>query len=401
VTDGASVFTDPAQAVDGAAADALAARTLQIDLDRWLAVRAEVAREAPAGAASAGESASTDARRGRAGPLEDDVLARVARVYARHSPHEAPLPGPASSDDNGLVAAGQDERSLFSLPPAGCPACGARRVRAAVARRPGPVVYGCCEACGHGVCWRGGALPGEAGARYSDPTYYEQRDARGVGYDDYGAEETYRMAKGARLVAALTGVAAAAGGRIRSLLEVGSGFGFTREAARRAGLETGGVDLNPAARAQAARRFGLTTFAGDLAAALAAAPGSGVAPGAWDAVLYQFVLEHVASVDEELRSARRALAPGGWLALLVPSMEAVERTVFGASYRSLRADHLHLFSRASLRAFLGRAGFEIVRLESGCNLHLLRSFLAASALQRLYGEGLGPDLWCVARRRAE
>ena len=399
MTDGTSVFTDPAQAVEGAAADALAARTLQIDVERWRAVRAEVAHEATADAAGAGQGVSTEAGRGSAGPLEEHVLERVRRVYARHAPHAAPLPAPAGGDENGVVAAVGDQRPL--APSALCPACGARRVRATVARRPGPVVYGCCEACGHGVCWLGGALPGEAGARYSDPTYYEQRDARGVGYDDYGAEETYRLAKGARLVAALAGAAAAGGGRIHSLLEVGSGFGFTREAARRAGLVTGGVDLNPAACAQARRRFGLTTFVGDLAAALAAAPGSGVAPGAWDAVLYQFVLEHVASVDEELLSARRALAPGGWLALLVPSMEAVERTVFGASYRSLRADHLHLFSRASLGAFLGRAGFEIVRLESGCNLHLLRSFLKASALRRLYADGLGPDLWCVARRRAE
>ena len=398
MTEETSVFSHPAQAREGASADALAARTLQIDLDTWLAVRAEVAQEAAVDAAGEDvpEGASEVARRDSARLLDDRVLARVARVYARHSPHAAPLPRPASGGER--IGAGGDE-----LPPtpAICPACGAPGVRASVARRPGPVVYGCCEACGHGVCLRGGALPGEAAARYADPTYYEQRDARGVGYDAYGAEETYRLAKGTRLVAALTGVAAAAGGRVQSLLEVGSGFGFTREAARRAGLQTGGVDLNPAACAQAARRFGLTTFAGDLTAALAAAPGSGVAPGAWDAVLYQFVLEHVASVDDELLAARRALAPGGWLALLIPSMEAVERAVFGASYRSLRADHLCLFSRASLRAFLGRAGFEIVRLESGCNLHLLRPFLEASALQRLYGEGRGPDLWCVARRRAE
>ena len=391
------VFTHPAQALEGEAADALAARTLQMNLDTWLAVRAEVARETAADAADRG--VSPDAGRAAAVAPEERILARVARVYARHSPHSAPLPALASGDEKGTAAANGDE--LPSLRAALCPACRAGRLRAAVARRPGPVVYASCEACGHGVCSRGAALPGEAGARYSDPTYYEQRDARGVGYDDYGAEETYRLAKGARLVAALAGVAGAAGSRIHSLLEVGSGFGFTREAARRAGLVTGGVDLNPAACAQAARRFGLTTFAGDLAAALGAAPSSGVAPGAWDAVLYQFVLEHVPSVDDELVAARRALAPGGWLALLVPSMEAAERAVFGASYRSLRADHLCLFSRASLRAFLGRAGFEIVQLESGCNLHLLRPFLAAPALQRLYADGRGPDLWCIARRRPE
>ena len=382
MTGDATIFTHPAGALEGAAADALAARTLQIDLDTWRAVRAEAASD-------------LDDEGSREG-----VLARAERAFARHSPHAVPLPRAAPDEETaGDSADALASRALPSL--AKCPACAAARVRAVVARAPGPLVYGCCEACGHGVCLRGGAAPGQAEARYADPTYYERRDARGVGYDDYGAEETYRLAKGTRLVAALIRRAEGGGRALRSLLEVGSGFGFTREAARRAGLVTGGVDLNEAACAQAARRFGLTTFVGDLAAALAAGPGSGVAPGAWDAVLYQFVLEHVASVDGELASARRALAPGGWLAVLVPSMEAAERAVFGASYRSLRADHLHLFSRASLRAFLERAGFEIVRLESGCNLHLLRPFLSAAALERLYAEGLGPDLWCIARRCSE
>lgn len=366
----ASVFTHPSRALAGTAADALAARTLQIEVEIWRAVCADFAR-AP----------EPDAH-----PDTAEPLARAARVFARHVPHAQAALWPAGGD---RVAA----------TPALCPACGVRRVRVAVVRLPGPTIYGCCEACGHGVCLDGGARAGDADARYGDPTYYDRRDGRGVGYDTYGAEEEYRLAKGARLVAALAGVAASqTGGRPpRSLLEVGSGFGFTREAARRAGLTTGGVDLNPAACAEAARRFGLATFRGDLAGALAAAPASGVRPGTWDAVLYQFVLEHVASVDEELAHARRALGPGGLLALLVPSMEAAERAVFGASYRSLRADHLHLFSRASLGAFLARAGFEIVRFESGCNLHLLRPFLSVDALARLYADGRGPDLWCVAR----
>ena len=391
MTEEASVFTDPARALEGAAADALAARTLQIDLTAWLAVRAEVAREVATFGAGEREGAAAGASPDLTSDLESDerALARVARAFAHHAPHASPLPANTGGETGAAAAL------------AICPACAAPRVRPAVARAPGPILYGCCEACGHGVCLGGGASPGDGRARYADPTYYEQRDARGVGYDHYGAEDAYRLAKGARLIAALAGAAAGAGDPIRSVLEVGSGFGFTREAARRVGLATGGVDLNQAACAQAARRFDLPTFVGDLAAALAAAPDSGVAPGAWDAVLYQFVLEHVPSVDDELASARAALRPGGWLALLVPSMEAAERAVFGASYRSLRADHLHLFSRASLRAFLGRAGFEIVRIESGCNLHLLRPFLPAAALRRIYAEGLGPDLWCVARRRAE
>jgi hypothetical protein len=180
------------------------------------------------------------------------------------------------------------------------------------------------------------------------------------------------------------------------LLEVGSGFGFTRIAAERRGIRSGGLDLNPVACAEAHRRYGLATFHGDLAEAL----GTGSAPigeRAWDAVLYQFVLEHVVDPISELALARRALRARGWLMLLVPSMEALEIEVFGASYRSFRADHLHLPSKASMRIVLTRAGFELVTLNSGCNLHLLRGIVSDQALQHIYESGRGPDLLVIAR----
>src|SRR5262249_45961228 len=153
---------------------------------------------------------------------------------------------------------------------------------------------------------------------------------------------------------------------IDALLEVGSGYGFTRAAAERAGMRTAGVDVSGHAVSEAARRYGLRTFRGTLAEALAT-PESPVLRGVFGTVLYQFVLEHVSDPEGELVLAREALAPGGWLVLLVPSMEAAEIAAFGASYRSFRADHLHLFSRASLGAVLGRAGFGLRALESHCN----------------------------------
>jgi hypothetical protein len=81
-------------------------------------------------------------------------------------------------------------------------------------------------------------------------------------------------------------------------------------------------------------------------------------------------------------------------------MEATERRIFGASYRSLRADHLHLFSRASLRRCLARAGLAEKAFKSHCALHLLRGFVGAAGVEEIYRAGRGPDLFMVAGRGA-
>jgi SAM-dependent methyltransferase len=344
---------------------ALIARTLQIAPDIWPVVLADFeARRPPA---PADETADAEI---------DRSLAALAPAYRARSPHEAPAP----------AAAG----------PRACPACARVAVRPAVVRRSPPpardLVYGRCDGCGHGALLD---AAGEAAlrARYADPDYYRARDGQGAGYDGYDRDVAYRESKGARLFERL-------GESVTlpkpTVLEVGSGFGFTRAAVERAGVRTWGVDISAHAVAEAARRYGLDTFHGTLGEALAS--GATVRPGAFGLVLYQFVLEHVGDPVAELGHAREATAPGGWVVLLVPSMEAVEIDVFGGSYRSFRADHLHLFSRASLRAVLDRAGLALHQAESHCNVHLLGGLLSARALDRLYASGRGPDLFVLARR---
>jgi SAM-dependent methyltransferase len=289
----------------------------------------------------------------------DARLDALTRAYARHAPHAAPV-----------------ERASAR---ARCPACELGSVEAVVARRPGPLVYGRCAACGHGLLMSNATGVG------------------GPGYAGYEQERAYREGRGEALLQRIDRVAAGAkpGHKPGNLVEVGSGFGFTRAAAERRGIATVGVDVSPEAARVAARLYGFSTFTGTLAAALAD-PTSNVRAGQADLLLYQFVLEHIADPVAELCAAARALRPRGLLALLVPSMEARELEVFGASYRSFRADHLHLFSRDSAARMLRRAGFEARAVESGCNVHLLRGFLDEAELQSIYEAGRGPDLFVVA-----
>ena len=259
-------------------------------------------------------------------------LAAFARVFASHCPHRAALPDGAAA-----IA---------------CSACAAGTLRPLLARDPGALVYGRCDGCGHGALLRGAGIDPPARS-YAGAGYYERRDGHGVGYDAYAREAAYRERKGEQLVAR---IARGLGAAPDCLLEVGSGYGYTRIAAERSGIRTHGVERNPHACEEARLRYGLPSFCGELAQALAS-PGSGIAEGGAAVVLYQYVLEHVRDVAAELRAAHRALRARGALVLLVPSMDAAEIDVFGASYRSFRADHEHLFSRASIAHVLRAAGF--------------------------------------------
>ncbi len=345
----------------------LVARTLRITHDTWRSVLAEYRARVPPPLGT--ETPDDEIRR---------CLTALGPIYRRHDPRDLPLPA--------------------SVPSAVCPACRHPGAEAAVGISA-RLLYGRCRRCGHGIRLGEGAAwnESEVRLRHAGADYFRKRDGEGAGYDGYDREAEYREAKGARLIERLRALPPP---EIRTLLEVGSGYGYTRVAAERAGIRTGGVDLNGEACREADGRYGLKTFHGTLAEALGSDPP--ISPhldrGAWDAVLYQFVLEHVVDPARELTVARQALRPAGWLVLSVPNMDAAEIEVFGAAYRSFRGDHLHLFTRASLAAVLAEAGFVLHLVESGCNIHLFDDVLSPPALAWLYESGRGPDLFAVARR---
>jgi len=283
-----------------------------------------------------------------------------------------------------------------------CPVCGGATTVALTRRIAGdggaPIVYSRCAACQHLslVC---GAEPDST---YTRQEYYSARAPNGAGYHAYGDERAYREAKGRRIVQWLSG--RGSGGRRqlsgrgnggRRLLEVGSGFGYTRKAAQDAGWVTGGVDLSAYASDQARALYGMQTQVGSLAACLV---DGRIARRSWDLALYQFVIEHISDPLRELRAAAETLVAGGLLALILPSADAAEIDIFQGRYRSLRADHLHVFSSRSLELTLRASGFAIVESFTTCSVHLLRGFLDDEALEDLYRRGRGPDRYLLARK---
>lgn len=139
------------------------------------------------------------------------------------------------------------------------------------------------------------------------------------------------------------------GGR---LLDVGAGSGAFVDFARRLGWEAEGLDPDPSAVASAQAR-GVPVRQGTLAEVESEGRE-------YDAVTLSHVIEHLHDPLRELRRIRRLLAADGRLWIATPNLDALGHRRFGRDWLGLDPPrHLILFTPASLRDLLRRAGFAV------------------------------------------
>ncbi len=160
------------------------------------------------------------------------------------------------------------------------------------------------------------------------------------------------------------------------VLDLGCGAGqFTRELAE-AGAQPVGVEVAEAAleRASAAAP-GLDFRLAPIDAPLPLPDAS------FDLVWASEVIEHVADTALWLSEVARVLAPGGRLALTTPSHGRLLLARHGVErFSEPLGDHLHLYTRGSLRTVLGELGFDDIRVRAVGGPPLLRRMLLARAL---------------------
>jgi 2-polyprenyl-3-methyl-5-hydroxy-6-metoxy-1,4-benzoquinol methylase len=141
------------------------------------------------------------------------------------------------------------------------------------------------------------------------------------------------------------------------LLDVGCGNGHFMQVARRLGWLSYGVDADAAAAAAAT-----AARCGEIIGSQIDDVGVGY-DGFFDVVTLSHVIEHVHDPLETLRHCWRILQPGGYAWIETPNIDSVGYEVYGGHWRGLEPPrHLVLFSPASLRSCLERAGFERIRI---------------------------------------
>jgi ubiquinone/menaquinone biosynthesis C-methylase UbiE len=102
----------------------------------------------------------------------------------------------------------------------------------------------------------------------------------------------------------------------------------------------------------------------------------------FDLVWASEVIEHVADTASWLSEVRRVLAPGGRLLMTTPSHGRLRLAVGGIErYSDPLGDHLHLYTRASLRSLLSEFGFGEVSVRAVGGPPLLRRMLLARAVR--------------------
>ncbi|MBI4937801.1 MAG: class I SAM-dependent methyltransferase [Nitrosomonadales bacterium] len=149
------------------------------------------------------------------------------------------------------------------------------------------------------------------------------------------------------------------------LLDVGCGGGRFMNRMKRLGWEVEGIDFDEKATSKIARRYGMKTYTGDLAAC--ALPES-----SYDAITMSHTIEHLFDPKTTLKECLRLLKPGGKLVVVTPNAESAGAELFGACWRGWEPPrHLRVYSVKSLTNLLRAAGF---------SLHEVRTSSAGAAV---------------------
>jgi SAM-dependent methyltransferase len=149
--------------------------------------------------------------------------------------------------------------------------------------------------------------------------------------------------------------------RHKTLLEVGSAFGFFLELAGNR-FDAFGIDISEHAVRDARDRLGVSCVSGDLLT-------HDLGDQRFDVVCMWDTIEHLPHPQRVLERLAEHTEAGALLAITTGDIGSVVARFKGPSWRLIHPPtHLHYFTRKSLRTALDAAGFEVVH-QSYCGFH--------------------------------
>ena len=191
--------------------------------------------------------------------------------------------------------------------------------------------------------------------RRYERSYFHNSDPTFGGYEDYEGDAKDILRTFRRRMPSL---ARHLGGANPRLLDVGCATGAFLEVAREAGWRGEGVDISEYALSRAQEK-GFDVHRGTL-------PGVLLPAESYDLLTLWDVIEHVPDPTATLAECRRALRPGGILAISTPDAGSLLARVLRGRWLGFRSldEHLYFFSRRTLSAMLAEAGFEVREIRS-------------------------------------
>jgi 2-polyprenyl-3-methyl-5-hydroxy-6-metoxy-1,4-benzoquinol methylase len=185
-----------------------------------------------------------------------------------------------------------------------------------------------------------------------------------------------------------------ADGTDRSLLDIGCATGTLLEHVASRGYRVQGVEVcEPAARYGTEHR-GVPIAVGTL-------DEVDLGGRRFGAAHFSHVIEHVPDPRAFLREVRETLLPDGYMVLVTPNTAALQARLFGPSWRSAIADHVHLFNRRNLERILDEEGFEVEAVQTwgGLGVGVAPGWIKRPVDRLAKRFGFGDVVLVLSRRR--
>ena len=229
-----------------------------------------------------------------------------------------------------------------------------------------------CSVCGHFVSLHAIDLTSLYAGDYVNATYGPGDNPLKTAFDRVNGLDPARSDNVGRVRAIEEFATKMFGARPgRTVLDVGSGLCVFGWRMREAGWLATAIDPDARAARHASEVAGVRGICGDFMTL--------EAPGRFDLVAFNKVLEHVIDPVAMLARARACVSENGFVYVEVPDGEAAAED--GQEREEFFIDHWHMFSAASLSLLARRAGFQLIRLErlrEPSTKFTLRAFLEAA-----------------------
>ena len=139
-------------------------------------------------------------------------------------------------------------------------------------------------------------------------------------------------------------------------LDIGCSACFILEAARTAGFEVYGSDVDPTGLEYGRREFGLVNLHHGFF------EEAGCQPGFFDVITLYDVIEHVADLNRTVEELARVLAPDGIIEVWTPDVGHWRRPQPLQSWNAIMpSKHLYYFDQHTLDRLVSRHGLRIIR----------------------------------------
>ncbi len=185
------------------------------------------------------------------------------------------------------------------------------------------------------------------GKYYQSPEYISHSNSRkGLFNSLYQVVRKYTLWNKYKMI---TGIST--GNRI---LDIGCATGEFLGYMKKRGWETTGIEPDAQVREQARQSLGPVVFDEPYLEQLPAA--------SFDVITLWHVLEHVAGLQERMKSLNRLLVPGGILIVAVPNSDSHDASIYRDYWAGFDVPrHLYHFSPSSMKKLLDLFGFRLVK----------------------------------------